>query len=86
MELREIVEQAKGDLTAVTDLKVSGVVGVSRQEDGWHVGTELIERRGIPDTQDLLGVYEVTLTNDGQIVTYERKRIRRRMDLETVSQ
>lgn len=83
MELREIVEQAKEGLAALTTLKVSGVVGAAKQEDGWHVGIELIERKSIPDTQDLLGVYEVTLNDEGQIVTYERKRVRRRMDLET---
>lgn len=83
MELREIVEHAKEELAAITTLKVSGVVGASRQDDGWHVGVELVERKSIPDTQDLLGVYEVILDDEGRILTYERKRVRRRMDVET---
>lgn len=83
MELHEIIESAKAGLTAMTNLTVSGVVGGSRQDDGWHVGVELVERKSIPDTQDLLGVYEVILDDEGRILTYERKRVRRRMDVET---
>ena len=80
MKLQTIIENAKGELTALTNLKVSSVVGVTKQETGWHVGIELIERKAIPDTQDLLGVYEVMVNDEGELVTYERKRVRRRMD------
>jgi len=82
MAIQEIIEQAKNGLMGFTNLTLSSVVGVSKQEDGWHVGIELVERKAIPDTQDLLGVYEVTLNDAGDIVTYERKRVRRRMDTE----
>ena len=82
MRIQQIIERAKGELTAITSLKVSSVVGVSKQDDGWHVGIELIERKAIPDTQDLLGVYGVTLTDEGELVTYARRRVRRRMDTE----
>jgi len=80
MKLQTIIENAKGELTALTNLKVSSVVGVTKQETGWQVGIELIERKAIPDTQDLLGVYEVMVNDAGELVTYERKRVRRRMD------
>ena len=83
MEIEKIIKNAKENLIAITNLTVSGVVGAAKQENGWHVGIELIERKSIPDTQDLLGVYEVTLNDEGQIVTYERRRVRRRMDIET---
>ncbi|MBI3329477.1 MAG: gas vesicle protein [Nitrospinae bacterium] len=82
MGIQKIVEQAKDGLIGITNFTVSSVVGISKREDGWHVGIELIERKAIPDTQDLLGVYEITLNDAGEIVTYERKRVRRRMDTE----
>jgi len=82
MAIVDIMERAKRGLAEITNLKVSNVVGVSKYADGWHIGIELVERKSIPDTQDLLGMYEVTLDNDGEIVTYERKRVRRRMDTE----
>lgn len=82
MAIQEIMERAKKQLTDITNLKISNVVGVSKLPDGWHVGIELIERKAVPDTLDLLGIYDVTITDEGEIVTYERKRVRRRMDTE----
>ena len=82
MIMIDIMERAKRDLTEITNLKVSNVVEVFKYDTGWRLGIELIERKAIPDTQDLLGMYEVTLNDAGDIVTYERKRVRRRMDTE----
>ncbi len=65
MELTEIVNGAKEQLTALHPLPVSGVIGAAKREDGWHVTVELIERKGIPDAQDLLGVYEAILDEGG---------------------
>jgi hypothetical protein len=62
-------------------LKVSTVSSVSREENGWRVTAELVERRSVPDTSDLLGVYELHLDEAGNILSYERTRIRRRSDL-----
>lgn len=86
MELTKVIAKGKEELSALTNLTVSGVVEISKKDDGWHIGVELIERRAIPDTQDLLGVYEVTLNDQGEIMTYERKKMRRRMDIETLSE
>lgn len=82
MAIQEIMERAKKELTDITNLKISNVIGVSKRPDGWHVDIELIERKAVPDTLDLLGIYDVTITDEGEIVTYERKRVRRRMDTE----
>ena len=51
---------------AVLKLKLSGVSGVSRTDEGWRVVLELVERAAVPDTMDLLGVYEVQLDHDGR--------------------
>lgn len=82
MELEAITGRAKEQLAKLINLEVSGVTGVSKQDDGWHVTLELIERKAIPDTQDLLGVYVAVLDDKGNMVTYQRKRVRRRMDIE----
>lgn len=82
MELEGIIERAKEQLAKLSNLDVSGVTGASKQDDGWHVTLELIERKAIPDTQDLLGVYEAVLDGEGNMVNYQRKRVRRRMDIE----
>lgn len=81
MELREAVARAREEIGAVLGLEVSGVTGASSSDGGWLVTLELVERKVIPDTQDLLGVYEVELSED-RMVRYTRTRTRRRMDIE----
>jgi len=82
MQLVEIIDRAKEQLTALSHLTVSGIVGVSKGDSEWHVTVELIERKAIPDAQDLLGVYEVVLDDGGSVIGYHRKRVRRRSDTE----
>ncbi|MGA2325259.1 MAG: gas vesicle protein [Bryobacteraceae bacterium] len=81
LELSEAMYRATQGL-AVLKLKLSGVSGVSRTDQGWRVVLELVERAAVPDTMDLLGVYEVQLDHTGELIGYERTRIRRRCDLE----
>jgi hypothetical protein len=82
IQLREVVDRATEQLQSLLGLKASSVIAASRREDGWHVTIELIERKAIPDTQDLLGTYDILLDDEGDMMSYERTRIRRRMDLE----
>jgi hypothetical protein len=82
MELKEVSEKAIKELQAVMNLEVSSVTGVSKvKDDGWQVTVELIERKAVPDTQDLLGLYEVHLDDDGHLISFERKRVRHRIDI-----
>jgi Gas vesicle synthesis protein GvpO len=83
LELSEVMYRATQGL-AVLKLKLSGVSAVSRTDGGWKVIVELVERVAVPDSMDLLGVYEVHLDETGELVGYERIRIRRRSDLEEI--
>jgi hypothetical protein len=69
-------------LHSILNLEVANVIAVSKIEDGWNVKIDLIERRAIPDTMDIMGTYEVILDDDGGIIKYERKNQHKRMDLE----
>ena len=65
----------------VTRLKVSSVISAAKADAGWRVAVELVERAAVPDTGDLLGIYEVELNQTGDVTRYERTRVRRRNDL-----
>lgn len=82
LSLTEAMQRAGEGLQAVVNLKLSGVVEVSRVEEGWRVTMEFVERAVIPDVRDLLGVYEVRLSEDGEMLGYRRIRVRRRSDVE----
>lgn len=76
----QVVESTLRGL-AMLKMRVSTVTAVARVANGWQVIVELIESRAVPDTSDLLGIYEVQLDESGNILGYERTRMRRRCDL-----
>jgi len=80
MSIAQVIDSSMRALS-VLRLKVSTVISVSRTADGWQVTAELVERRSVPDTSDLLGVYELLLDEGGNLLKYERTRMRRRCDL-----
>ena len=56
------------------------VIGVEETDGEWHVTVEVLERKAVPDTQDLLGRYEVKLSMDGGLLGWRQKMVRRRSD------
>jgi hypothetical protein len=80
-----VVEKATEGL-GMLHRKISGVTGVTRTNDGWRVMVEIVERAAIPDTMDLLGLYEVVLNAEGDLVSYERTSVRRRCDVGEAAQ
>jgi hypothetical protein len=80
LSMAEIIESATRTLS-ILKLKLSAVIAVTKNDDGWRVTAELVERAGVPDTSDVLGVYELQLDGRGNVLNYERTRLRRRCDL-----
>ena len=50
------------------------VISIDRADDGWQVGVEVVESQRIPDTQDVLAIYEVSVDRRGDLVSYRRTR------------
>ena len=50
------------------------VTSVEPIEDGWLVGVEVLEQVRVPRTSDVLGLYEVELAPDGEVISYHRER------------
>lgn len=68
----QIVKGIREEIRAVTGFEALSVVSLERAEDGWTGRVEVTELRRVPDTQDLVGVYDVTLDSDGYLVSWER--------------
>ena len=80
MKADEVIKRAEEELTKLTKLKTSGVTGVFKDEKGWHVTLEMVEKKSIPESMDLLGSYEAILNEEGELLSYERKKLRKRGD------
>lgn len=66
--------RAAEELLQLTGKDVEGIVGLQRSDDGWTVEVEVLEVRRIPDTTDVLALYEVDADEDGSLIGYRRLR------------
>ncbi len=78
MNFQEIGQAAQEQFYNVSKLKVGTLTGLSRDDGHYLVTVEALERKGIPDTMDILGIYEIRMDTDGKMVGFERKRLRKR--------
>lgn len=77
MEIRDTVQSVATDLVGYP---LDGVIEITRREEGWTAVIEVIERRSVPDTQDILGRYEITLEDADTVAGYRRTGRHRRSD------
>lgn len=70
----QIVQVAKEQLTMLTGLKPDTVSGLRRDDHGWHVTIDMIEMKRVPDSGDVLAIYEVSLDDKGDLLAYRRTR------------
>jgi len=56
------------------------IIGIEQKEGEWKVTVEALERKAVPDTQDLLGRYEIRLNKKGELIGWKQKMIRKRSD------
>ncbi len=80
MTVNELIEKARTDFSKATHCKVDGITGFCKANGGWSVSLEVLERKAIPDSMDILGIYEVNLDSEGSFLSFERKRLRKRSD------
>ena len=43
-------------------------------DDAWTVTVEVLELERVPNTMDLIGSYEIKLSDDGEVLGFQRRR------------
>ncbi len=76
----ELVEKAREELGKVTGLEISTTSGAVKEEKGWKISVEAIEKHSIPDQMDILAIYDVILDENGNLIEFNRKSLRKRID------
>ena len=71
---RRLALSAAEQLLELTGKQLESVVGLAKDDDGWAVEVEVLEMRRIPNTTDVLAVYQVSLDTSGELVGYRRVR------------
>ena len=78
MNANEIIEKAREEFVGLGKTPADGITGLSKTEEGWTILMEALERKAIPDTMDVLGLYELRLDNEGNLLGLDRKKLRKR--------
>lgn len=68
----DAAKRAVHHVTEMTKRVAEGVVGVERADEGWLVAVEVVETHRIPDSADILAIYETEVDTDGELVSYRR--------------
>ncbi len=76
----EAARVAQTEMVKFSKLELAGVRGMSQDDGKWRVTVELVEKKSIPDAQDIIGGYEVTVDEEGKVIGFERKTLRKRAD------
>ena len=74
MRPAQVVRQARELVGELTGLPAEGVTGFRRDGDGWIVTVEVLELERVPSTMDILGSYDVTVSDDGDVLDFRRLR------------
>ena len=80
MRAAELVREAKEQVAELTGLNVEGATSLDRRngngdgDSGWVVTVVALELARTPNTMDVLGSYEVSLSDDGDLLGFKRLR------------
>lgn len=77
----EVGDKALQQIEHLIKKKAEGVVGMSKEGENWNIQLEVLERKAVPDTQDILGMYEMKLDTDLNVTEYRRVGLRRRGEM-----
>ena len=80
MDIKDIVENAKRKLVEFTGFTAPSAVGVNKEGEIYRIIIEVTERPSPASNLELLGIYEVCLDDEGNLIGYERKQLRKRGD------
>lgn len=81
MDIKDITERAKKELSELTGFTSPKAIAVEREGGkGWLVKVEVIEKESIPNGMDVLGIYAVHLSDTGALLGYAREAMRKRSD------
>jgi hypothetical protein len=71
---KDLVRSAVTELQDLIGRPIEAVTGIEKNGSEWTVTVEVVELERIPNTTDVLGVYEVTLDKDGELTGTRRTR------------
>ena len=85
MAMPKLIQKAREQLAELTGLELGSTVSANREENVWKVQIEVVEKKSLPDSMDILATYEMTMDEDANVVDFTRRGMRNRIDMATTS-
>jgi len=86
IDINEIGRQVPVLMESLLNKKAESITGVIKEGEEWKVQVEVLERKAVPDTQDILSTYELKLTDSMELTGYKRLGLRHRGEMITVEE
>jgi len=83
--IQEIGEKASQAAVVLLKKSMDSIISLCKEQEGWLAEVEVVERKSVPDTQDILGRYEMKFDEMGELQGYRRIKLRRRLDREEIT-
>ena len=81
MNILEIQRKALPEIEELLGKELESISSMEQNENGWTIHCEVLEKKAVPETYDLLKVYEFILDNNVKINRFKVLRKVRRGDL-----
>ena len=91
MTKSDFTEIGKNALELIAELvnkEPLSVISINKEGDKWVVLCEVLERKSVPDTQNIIGIYQLTFSKTKDLLGYRRTELRRKGDMgeETIAE
>lgn len=70
LDILDVHERVVTVADTLLDYPFDGITTVEPTDGGWYVVFEVVERSAVPDTQDVIGRYELHLSGEGDVEEY----------------
>jgi len=76
----QLIQKAREQLGDMTGLELGSTLSARKHDDGWHVQVEAVEKKSLPDSQDILATYDLTMNDNADVLDFNRTGMRKRGD------
>lgn len=80
LSIEKIRDKAFSTVKSLIGKEPETVLSIEKTDQGWKARVEALERRAVPDTQDILGRYELLFNENGELLGWNQVMLRRRSD------
>ena len=81
MDVLEIQKKALSEIKEALKKEPESILSIEKTKEGWTIQCDVLEKKSVPETFDLLKVFEFRLDGSGKITGFKQLHKVRRGDL-----